>query len=86
MEKKKYGYNLKEAPTWDWVARFIGRSTSWYKHYKSVLMQPTKDTNDLIERAYCHYGVIRAYVGRMLLTKSKKELIDLFKEFLKEAK
>lgn len=86
MEKKKYGYNLKENPSWDWVARYIERSTSWYKYYKSGLVQPTKETDDLIERAYYHYGVIRAYVGRMMMTRSKKELIDLFKEFLKEAK
>lgn len=84
--EKKYGYNLKETPSWDWVARFMGRSTSWYKHYKSGLMKETTETNDFIERAYYHYEVIRAYVGRMMLTRSRKELIDLFKEFSKESK
>jgi hypothetical protein len=86
MEKKKYGYNLKETPSWDWVARFIGRSTSWYKHYKSGLTQPTQESDDLIVMAYHHYVHLRGYVGRMMLTRSKKELIELFKQFLKEAK
>lgn len=83
---KKYGYNIKETPTWDWVARFIGRSTSWYKSYKSGIIKETKETNTFIESAYKHYEVIREYVGRMLLTKSRSELMDLFKTFLKEAK
>jgi ABC-type Fe3+/spermidine/putrescine transport system ATPase subunit len=82
--EKKHGYNLKQSPSWDWVARFIGRSSSWYKHYKTGLMKGTKETNELIEMAYYHYELVRGYVGRMMLTRSKEELMDLFKTFLKE--
>lgn len=81
---KKYGLNIKETPTVDWVARFVNMSTSWVSYYKAGSILPTKENDDLLESALMHYKVIRHYVGRMLLTKSKKELIELFKTFLSE--
>lgn len=76
--------SIKSTPNIDWLANYIGKSYDWVASYKTNRVTKSDRSNDLISDATRHYNLIWECVDRMLQTRSKKELIELFKALIKE--
>lgn len=81
---------LRRKPNAKWVGWFIGKSKELVDQHNQGRVvggqKPSIVTGEAIKEANRHYETIWSIVGRMLATRSNKELKWLFKQLIKELK
>jgi hypothetical protein len=81
---------ITDKPSAKWVAWFIGKSKILVHFHNQGRVvggqKPSIVTADGIKQANKHYETIWEVISRMLLTRSKEELGELFKQLIKELK
>ena len=79
---------LRRKPNAKWVGWFIGKSKELVDQHNQGRVvggqKPSIVTGEAIKEANKHYETIWDIVGRMLQTRNKEELGELFKQLVKE--
>ena len=81
---------LRRKPNAKWVGWFIGKSKELVDQHNQGRVvggqKPSIVTGEAIKQANSHYETIWEIVGKMLATRSKSELGELFKKLINELK